>query len=117
MSILTQIEKQIQPQLDVLKKTYPKADEDLLKHYLASQYIKRIGGPVLSGAVGLFKEVMDGIGGKSVAGFSTDDLGADWAGITMSPQEAYGRGLFTHTEKGTTGMGQGLWKDVLGKVM
>lgn len=117
MNIFKELDNKIKPQLDMMKKAYPDADEDLLKHYLVSKYMKIIGGPVLSGSVGLFKEVLDGIGGKSVAGFSLDDLGADWAGITMSPPEAYERGLFKHTEDESTGMGQGLWRDVLSKVM
>ena len=90
------------------KKLYPKAKKDLLQHYFTMQNLRLgqdffgkevpIGMPIAIGA-GLFKEAIDGIGSiisgrESVvnfgtkgrdAGFSVDDLGANWAGIINMP--------------------------------
>ena len=123
------------------KKLYPKAKKDLLQHYFTMQNLRLgqdffgkevpIGMPMAIGA-GLFKEAIDGIGSiisgrESVvnfgtkgrdAGFSVDDLGANWAGIINMPiDEAYSRGLFTHTETrdNIKGIGQGIPEEVLKK--
>jgi len=117
---------------------YPDAKEDLLTHYFASQTMSGKWGVAMpiSLALGLMKEVGDsqrvpyfnpsqGYFEEST-GFSVDDLGANWAGATkMTLDEAYNRGLFTHTETvprandwsqdSRYGYGQGEWKQVLKK--
>jgi hypothetical protein len=107
---------------------YPDAKPDLVQHFMASKVLTDTVGPVNSLRVGLFKEVLDGVGaligtgptkGRK-AGFSVDDLGADWAGaISMSPDEAYRKGLFNHTElaKNITGLGQGKPVEVFKKII
>ena len=107
---------------------YPDAKQDLVQHYVASQLIRRVAGPALSLGVGLFKEVVDGLGtlagtgptkGRE-AGFSVDDLGADYAGaMFMSPDKAYKKGLFQHTETkdNITGLGQGKPVEVVKKII
>ena len=114
------------------KKLYPKAEKDLLQHYFT---VQEIGGPTyeqpISSPVGLFtqviaslgKEVYDGMGifknKGATAGFSVDDLGADWAAIMNMPfDEAYNRGMFTHTETidNMEGIGQGIPREVLKKL-
>ena len=118
---------------------YPDAKEDLLTHYFASQTMSGKWGVAMpiSLALGLMKEVGDsqrvpyfnpsqGYFEEST-GFSADDLGANWAGATkMTLDEAYNRGLFTHTETvpkandwsqdSRYGYGQGEWRQVLEKV-
>ena len=118
---------------------YPNAKEDLLKHYFTSQTMSGKWGVAMpiSLALGLMKEVGDsqrvpyfnpsqGYFEEST-GFSVDDLGANWAGATkMTLDEAYNRGLFTHTETvprdndwsqdSKLGYGQGEWRQVLKKV-
>ena len=118
---------------------YPDAKEDLLTHYFASQTMSGKWGVAMpiSLALGLMKEVGDsqrvpyfnpsqGYFEEST-GFSVDDLGANWAGASkMDIDEAYNRGLFTHTETvprandwsqdSKYGYGQGEWKQVLEKV-
>jgi len=117
----------------------PNAKEDLLTHYFVSQSISGKWGlnMPISLALGLIKEVGDsqrapyfnpkrGYFGEST-GFSVDDLGANWAGATkMNLDEAYNRGLFTHTETvpkandwsqdSKYGYGQGEWRQVLEKI-
>ena len=114
---------------------YPNVDKDLLQHYFMSQnlrYAKKLpfGKEISLGAgpslfAGLIKEAADGglipfvKTQGSATGFSVDDLGADWAGATDMPfDEAYARGLFTHTEtKGNIkGYGQGEWRKVKKKL-
>jgi len=118
---------------------YPDAKEDLLTHYFASQTMSGKSGVAMpiSLALGLIKEVGDsqrvpyfnpkhGYFEEST-GFSVDDLGANWAGATrMTLDEAYNRGLFTHTEtvpknndwqqNSKYGYGEGEWRQVLNKV-
>ena len=67
----------------------------------------------------LGKEVGDWLGVTgSKTGFSWDDIGADIAGAYFSPEQANKRGLFTHTEGDDwTGEGQGLFSEVLMKLM
>ena len=117
---------------------YPDAKEDLLTHYFASQTMSGKSGVAMpiSLALGLIKEIGDsqrvpyfnpkkGYFEEST-GFSVDDLGANWAGATkMTLDEAYNRGLFTHTETvprandwsqdSKYGYGQGEWRQVLKK--
>ena len=118
---------------------YPNAKEDLLSHYFASQTMSGkwgVGMPI-SLALGLIKEIGDsqrvpyfnpkkGYFEKST-GFSVDDLGANWAGATgMSFDEAYNRGMFSHTETvpqnndwsqdSKYGFGQGEWRKVMEKL-
>ena len=76
---------------------YPDAKQDLVQHYVMSQMLRKATGPVSSLGIGLFKEALDGVGaligtgptkGRE-AGFSVDDLGANWAGVMyMSPDIA-----------------------------
>lgn len=99
---------------------YPDAKQDLVKHFVASGLMSQILGPVKSLQVGLLKEIMDGTGKKrSDAGFSVDDLGADWAGATgMSAEKAYKKGLFNHTEtKENMVGGQGVPSKVFNKLI
>jgi hypothetical protein len=103
---------------------YPNAKKDLLQHYFASQGLAdKVSSPV-SLAVGLGKEIGDGgfipfyNSTGNASGFSVDDLGANYAGATDMPfDEAYDRGMFTHTEtKGNIkGYGQGEVSKVLAK--
>ena len=115
---------------------YPDAKIDLLTHYFASQSMSEKLNMPISLALGLIKEVGDsqrvpyfnpkkGYFEEST-GFSVDDLGANWAGATkMTLDEAYNRGLFTHTETvpkandwsqdSKYGYGQGEWRQVLKK--
>ena len=117
---------------------YPDAKEDLLTHYFASQTMSGKWGVAMpiSLALGLMKEVGDsqrvpyfnpsqGYFEEST-GFSVDDLGANWARASkMDIDEAYNRGLFTHTETvprandwsqdSRYGYGQGEWRQVLEK--
>ena len=118
---------------------YPNAKEDLLKHYFTSQTMSGKWGVAMpiSLALGLMKEVGDSQRVpyfnpkkgyfKESTGFSVDDLGANWAGATkMTLDEAYNRGLFTHTETvprandwsqdSKLGYGQGEWRQVLKKL-
>ena len=118
---------------------YPNAKEDLLKHYFTSQTMSGKWGVAMpiSLALGLMKEVGDSQRVpyfnpsqgyfKESTGFSVDDLGANWAGASkMDIDEAYNRGLFTHTETvprandwsqdSKLGYGQGEWRQVLKKV-
>jgi len=118
---------------------YPNAKIDLLTHYFASQSLSGKSGAAMpiSLALGLVKEIGDSQRVpyfnpsqgyfKESSGFSVDDLGANWAGATkMTLDEAYNRGLFTHTESvpknndwsqdSIYGLGQGKWKKVLKKV-
>ena len=107
---------------------YPDAKQDLVQHYVMSQMLRKATGPVSSLGIGLFKEALDGVGaligtgptkGRE-AGFSVDDLGANWAGVMyMSPDKAYQKGLFKHTEtkKNITGLGQGKPVEVLKKII
>ena len=107
---------------------YPDAKKDLVQHYVMSRMIGRYTGPVNSLGIGLFKEAIDGVGaligsgptkGRE-AGFSVDDLGADWAGaMYMSPDKAYKKGLFKHTEtkKNITPPGQGKPIEVFKKII
>lgn len=118
---------------------YPNAKEDLLTHYFVSQSISGKWGlnMPISLALGLIKEVGDSQRApyfnpnqghfKKSTGFSVDDLGANWAGATkMNLDEAYNRGLFTHTETvpkandwsqdSKYGYGQGEWRKVLDKI-
>ena len=118
---------------------YPNAKIDLLTHYFASQSLSGKWGlkMPLSLALGLIKEVGDsqrvpyfnpkrGYFEEST-GFSVDDLGANWAGASkMDIDEAYDRGLFTHTETvpkandwsqdSKYGYGQGEWRKVKKKL-
>ena len=99
---------------------YPDAKQDLVKHFVASGLMSQILGPVKSLQVGLLKEIMDGTGKKrSDAGFSVDDLGADWAGSTgMSAEKAYKKGFFNHTEtKENMVGGQGVPSKVFNKLI
>jgi hypothetical protein len=99
---------------------YPDAKQDLVKHFVASGLMSQILGPVKSLQVGLLKEILDGTGKKrSDAGFSVDDLGADWAGATgMSAEKAYKKGLFNHTEtKENMVGGQGVPSKVFNKLI
>jgi len=119
------------------KLMYPGAKEDLLKHYFISQDIEDKFNIPISLALGLGKEVGDSqrvpflnptYGKfKGSTGFSVDDLGSDWAGATgMSFDEAYNRGMFSHTETvpqnndwrkdSKYGFGQGEWRKVMGKL-
>lgn len=105
-------------QASKILKMFPDAAPDLVNHYVISKNLSKTLGKVPAAAVGLGKEAVDFMG-LSDAGFSFDDLGADYAGLigTLSPQEAYDRGFFTHTEKKRTGVGQGLFSKVLDKVL
>jgi len=115
---------------------YPNAKHDLLTHFFVSQDMTDQTNIPLSLALGLMKEVGDSqrlpffnpSGGyfKNSTGFSVDDLGANYAGATNMPiDEAYGRGLFKHTESvprnndwtqsSIYGFGQGQYDKVLGK--
>ena len=116
---------------------YPNADKDLLQHYFLSDYMTdKIGAP-LSFAVGVGKEIFDSQRVpyfnpkqgyvKGSTGFSVDDLGADYAGATnMTLDEAYKKGLFTHTETvpknndwsqpSDYGYGEGNYKEVINKI-
>lgn len=105
---------------------YPDAKQDLVKHFVASGLMSQILGPVKSLQVGLLKEIIDGTGKKiggptkgKDAGFSVDDLGADWAGATgMSAEKAYKKGLFNHTEtKENMVGGQGVPSKVFNKLI
>ena len=105
---------------------YPDASKDLVQHYVASRLITKTVGPVTSLGVGLFKEALDGIGAKfdvgtkgRSAGFSVDDLGADWVGATgMSVDDAYKKGMFSHTETAQNMVGgQGVPKEVFKKII
>jgi len=115
---------------------YPNADKDLLQHYFQSQDMTNQISKPLSLALGVFKEIGDSQRVpflnpkqgyfKGSTGFSVDDLGADYAGATDMPfDEAYGRGLFKHTETvpqnndwsqpSDYGYGEGKYKEVLDK--
>ena len=110
-----------------------KKSNDLLQHFFMSnnlRYEKKLpfGKEISIGAVpslilGLGKEVSDGFGlfgnQGAASGFSVDDLGANWAGATdMTFDEAYKKGLFTHTEpKDWKGYGQGEYKKVFKKLI
>jgi len=115
---------------------YPNAKKDLLRHYFQSQDMANQISKPLSLALGVLKEVGDSQRVpyfnpskgyfKGGTGFSVDDLGADYAGATDMPlDEAYGRGLFTHTETvpqnndwsqpSDYGYGEGEYKEVLKK--
>ncbi len=120
--------KLIGKDVDKILKQYPDAKKDLVQHYVMSRMIGRYTGPVNSLGIGLFKEAIDGVGaligsgptkGRE-AGFSVDDLGADWAGaMYMSPDKAYKKGLFKHTETkdNITGLGQGKPVEVVKKII
>ena len=107
---------------------YPDAKQDLVQHYVMSQVLRKYTGPINSLGIGLFKEAIDGVGaligsgptkGRE-AGFSVDDLGANWAGVMyMSPDKAYKKGLFKHTEtkNNITGLGQGKPVEVVKKII
>ena len=116
---------------------YPDARKDLLQHYFLSQDMANKISTPLSLALGVIKEVGDsqrvpffnpkrGYFEKST-GFSVDDLGANYAGAKDIPfDEAYSRGLFTHTETvpknkdwskdSQYGYGQGEYKEVINKL-
>jgi hypothetical protein len=115
---------------------YPNADKDLLSHYFLSGHMTNEVGPGLSFAIGVGKEALDSQRFpylnpsqgyfKNSTGFSMDDLGADYAGATnMDFNEAYKRGLFTHTESvpqnndwsqpSVYGYGEGNFKKVIEK--
>ena len=98
-----------------LVKAYPKADKDLLKHYAKVNEMNALQRMFLP----LGKEVGDWLGVTgSKTGFSWDDMGANIAGAYFSPEQANKRGLFTHTEGDDwTGEGQGLFSEVLMKLM
>ena len=98
-----------------LVKAYPKADKDLLMHYAKVNEMNALQRMFLP----LGKEVGDWLGVTgSKTGFSWDDIGADIAGAYFSPEQANKRGLFTHTEGDDwTGEGQGLFTEVLMKLM
>ena len=98
-----------------LEKAYPKADKDLLKHYAKVNEMNALQRMFLP----LGKEVGDWLGVTgSKTGFSWDDIGANIAGAYFSPEQANKRGLFTHTEGDDwTGEGQGLFSEVLMKLM
>ena len=98
-----------------LVKAYPKADKDLLKHYAKVNEMNALQRMFLP----LGKEVGDWLGVTgSKTGFSWDDIGANIAGAYFSPEQANKRGLFTHTEGDDwTGEGQGLFSEVLMKLM
>ena len=98
-----------------LVKAYPKADKDLLKHYAKVNEMNALQRMFLP----LGKEVGDWLGVTgSKTGFSWDDIGANIAGAYFSPEQANKRGLFTHTEGDDwTGEGQGLFTEVLMKLM
>ena len=99
---------------------YPDAKEDLLTHYFASQTMSGKWAMPISLALGLIKEIGDlsGLTGSNT-GFSWDDIGADIAGAYFTPQQAYDKGLFTHTEPADMyeGVGQGLFKNVFRKFL
>ena len=121
-------EKLIGENVRAILTKYPDAKKDLVQHYVMSQMIRKYTGPVNSLGIGLFKEAIDGVGaligsgptkGRE-AGFSVDDLGADWAGaMYMSPDKAYKKGLFKHTEtkKNITPPGQGKPIEVFKKII
>ena len=121
-------EKLIGENVRAILTKYPDAKKDLVQHYVMSQMIRKYTGPVNSLGIGLFKEAIDGVGaligsgptkGRE-AGFSVDDLGADWAGaMYMSPDKAYKKGLFKHTETkdNITGLGQGKPVEVVKKII
>ena len=98
-----------------LVKAYPKADKDLLKHYAKVNEMNALQRMFLP----LGKEVGDWLGVTgSKTGFSWDDMGANLAAMRYTPEEANRRGLFTHTERRDwTGEGQGLFTEVLRKIM
>ena len=119
-------EKLIGENVRAILTKYPDAKQDLVQHYVASKLMSRTIGPVASLGVGLFKEAIDGIGQKigagtkgRSAGFSVDDLGANWAGVTrMDVDKAYKKGMFTHTETAANMIGgQGVPKEVLKKII
>tara|TARA_R110000868_G_scaffold16140_4_gene73104 strand:+ start:2351 stop:2767 length:417 start_codon:yes stop_codon:yes gene_type:complete len=105
---------------------YPGAKGDLVKHFAASGLMTKILGPVKSLQIGLLKEIIDGTGKKlgggtkgRTAGFSVDDLGADFVGaIGMSADTAYNKGMFSHTETADNMVGgQGVPKEVFKKII
>jgi len=118
--------KLIGKDVDKILKQYPDAKKDLVQHYVASGLMSKTVGPIFSMGVGLFKEALDGlskkIGGGTkgrTAGFSVDDLGADFAGVVrMDVDTAYKKGMFTHTETAENMIGgQGVPKEVFKKII
>ena len=98
---------------EALVKAYPDADRDLLKHYAEVKEMNAIQRMFYP----LGKEMVDWTGHRSNTGFSWDDMGANLAAMRYTPDEAYDRGLFKHTEGDDwEGVGQGMFTEVLRKL-
>ena len=99
---------------EALVKAYPDADRDLLKHYAAVKEMNTIQRMFYP----LGKELTDWTGHRSTTGFSWDDMGANLSAMRYTPDEAYDRGLFKHTEGiDWQGVGQGMFTEVLRKLI
>ena len=109
----TDVDNKVKAIMDLVdsegNKVYPNANKDLLSHYFATENLSDNVGTPLALAIGFGKEIGDSQRVpyfnpeegyfEGSTGFSVDDLGANVAGGTgMSFDEAYQRGLFTHTE-------------------
>ena len=137
----TDVDNKVKAIMDLVdsegNKVYPNANKDLLSHYFATENLSDNVGTPLALAIGFGKEIGDSQRVpyfnpeegyfEGSTGFSVDDLGANWAGATdMTLDEAYNRGLFTHTEavprghdwskSSQYGFGQGDFNKVLSKV-
>ena len=102
---------------DELRKLGKDPQLDLLQHYYGSKNLANIFGGVGAFGIGLGKEMLNYFNQPS--GFSVDDMGANWAGITdMTLDEADKRNLFNHTEskKNIKGFGQGNMRQVSEKL-
>jgi hypothetical protein len=107
---------------DELRKLGRDPKLDLLQHYYGSKNLANMLpfgylGDAGAFGVGLGKEMLNYFNQPS--GFSVDDMGANWAGITnMTLNEADERNLFNHTEskENIKGFGQGDVKQVSKKL-
>jgi len=111
------LQNNLTPKVAELKKQFPDASNQMLYHYLGSQRLDKEYPYLPTQLGGFVSEGLDVLGG-SKGGFSVDDLGANYAGHNLNPQEAYDRGFFNVTEPADNwvGYGQGDWRTVWDKV-
>ncbi len=111
------MQERITPEANELMKQFPGASYQMILHYLGSKNLDSRYPYLPTQAFGAVSEVFDNYRG-SKGGFSVDDLGANWAGHNLNPQEAYDKGFFnvTEPEDNWVGYGQGDWRTVWDKV-
>jgi hypothetical protein len=94
------------------------AEADLVEHWGGSRKLAKDLGKIPAALGGVWQEYIGTARKeKSPGGFSLDDLMANWAGLMgFSKEQAERANIFQHTEEGSTGAGQGLWKENLKKL-